>query len=175
MWRYTDVKKSGHFRTIIHERKNQEPCAFKKLVKRQEKKLVWVETWSKQRLRSENDNSFLCPAKKYHNNHRISERIKQFNNKRRRRQIKTKKKNVFEEEFASSRLQILTTLQRHKYRLHFHPRTIPLHKITKGGQFKALWYPKWQMSKVLLAGQESLLLCQVSYRTKFCEKKNYRQ
>lgn len=111
------------------------------------------------------------PCKKYHNNHRISERIKQFNNKRRRRQIKTKKKNVFEEEFASSRLQILTTLQRHKYRLHFHPRTIPLHKITKGGQFKALWYPKWQMSKVLLAGQESLLLCQVSYRTKFCEKK----
>ena len=40
MWRYTDGKKSGHFRTIIHERKNQEPCAFKKLVKRQEQKLV---------------------------------------------------------------------------------------------------------------------------------------
>ena len=112
----------------------------------------------------------FCALQKYHNNHRIFERIKQLNNKRRRRQIKTGKKNVFEEEFASSRLQSLTTLQPHKYRLHFHPRAIPFHKITKGGQFKALWYPKWQMGKVLLAGQESLPLCQVSYRTQFCEK-----
>lgn len=47
-----------------------------------------------------------------------------------------KKKNVFEEEFASSRLQSLTTLQPHKYRLHFHPRIIPLHKITKKDSLK---------------------------------------